>query len=134
MIKAPPAIKIQKPKCKPEVDVKVQTEVLEERSTIVHCRLSGDYEYPTVIRIWPTTFLVQDNSDRKKLLHAFNIAPYPNWKIVNAGHVFTLVFEALNKHCLLFDLVEEIPEMGGFRFENIKRNDTDVYWVDVDRP
>jgi hypothetical protein len=92
----------------------------------------GDYEYPTAIRIWPTTFLIQDNSDRKKLLHAFNISPYPNWKIVNEGHVFTLVFEGLDKHCLLFDVVEDIPEMGGFRFENIKRNDTDVYWVDVD--
>ena len=132
MIEAPPAIKRQKPKFKPEVEFRVQAEVLLEKSTIVHCRLSGDYEYPAAIRIWPTTFLVQDNGDRKKLLHAYNIAPYPNWKIVNEGHVFTLIFEGLDKNCLLFDLLEDIPEIGGFKFENIKRNDTDVYWVDVD--
>ena len=132
MIEALPAITIQKPKFTPEIDFRLQTEVSLEKSTIVHCRLSGDYDFPAAIRIWPTTFLVQDNSDRKKLLHAYNIAPYPNWKIVNEGHVFTLVFEGLDKNCLLFDLIEDIPEFGGFTFENIKRNDTDVYWVDVD--
>ena len=132
MIEAPPAITIQKPKFTPEIDFGLKAEVLVEKSTIVHCRLSEGYEFPTAIRIWPTTFLVQDNSDRKKLLHAYNIAPYPSWKIVNEGHVFTLIFEGLDKSCLLFDLLEDIPEMGGFKFENIKRNETDVYWVDVD--
>jgi hypothetical protein len=72
MIEAPPAIKIKKPKFKPDVDFRVQAEVLLEKSTIVHCRLSGNYEFPTAIRIWPTTYLVQDNSDRKKLLRELN--------------------------------------------------------------
>jgi hypothetical protein len=50
MIEAPPAIKIHKPKFKPEIDFRVQAEVSVEKSTIVHCRLSGDYEFPTAIR------------------------------------------------------------------------------------
>ena len=131
MIEAPPAIKIHKPKFKPEISFKVEIETLEEKSTIVHCMLSGAYFFPTAIRIWPTTYLIQENGDRKKLLHAYNITSYPNWKFVDEGHVFTLVFEGLDKHCLLFDLLEDIPEAGGFQVMNIERNESDVYWVEV---
>ena len=46
MIEAPPAIKIQKPKFTPEIDFRLKAEVLLEKSTIVHCRLSGDYDFP----------------------------------------------------------------------------------------
>ena len=130
MIEAVPLI--EKPKFKPDIDFKVQHETLEESSTIVHCQLKGEYFFPTLIRIWPTTYLIQDNSDRKKLLHAYNISSYPNWKVVDEGHVFTLVFEGLDKSCLLFDLFEDIPESGGFRVENIERNNSGVYWVEVE--
>lgn len=117
----------QKPVFKPEINFEVAHDVLEERCTIVHCLVT---EF-SLIRIWPTTFLVQDTGDRKKMLQAYNISPYPHWKWVAAGHVFTLVFEGLDRNCLLFDLLEDIPEMGGFHIENLERNKQDVYWVEV---
>jgi hypothetical protein len=33
----------------------------------------------------------------------------------------------LPKNCDSFDLIERIPEPGGFIYTNIKRNKTDVY-------
>ena len=123
---------IQKPVFKPDIDFKVQPDVLEERSTVVHCTVNGYPFWPTGIRIWPTTFLIQENGKRKKLLQAYNITPYPDWKWVFHGHVFTLVFEGLDKDCLLFDLLEDIPQPGGFCIENIERNKQDVYWVEID--
>lgn len=123
---------IQKPIFKPNINFQVQPETLEERATIVHCTVKGYDFFPMGIRIWPTTFLIQQNGERKKLLQAYNIAAYPNWKWVFNGHVFTLVFEGLDKDCLLFDLLEDIPQPGGFRIENIERNKQDVYWVEVD--
>lgn len=122
---------IQKPVFKPDIDFKVQQDVLEERSTIVHCTVTGYPFFVTAIRIWPTTFLIQENGERKKLLQAYNITPYPNWKLVWSGHVFTLVFEGLDKDCLLFDLLEDIPQPGGFHIENIERNGQDVYHVEI---
>ncbi len=122
---------IKKPTFKPDIDFKVQHDVLEERSTVVHCKVTGYPFFITAIRIWPTTFLIQDNGERKKLLQAYNIPSYPDWKWVFNEHVFTLVFEGLDKNCLLFDLLEDIPQSGGFHIENIERNKQDVYWVEV---
>ena len=121
------AIKSPAPLFSPKIDFKVFPQEDLERSTIVHCSVSD----ADAIRIWPSTFLVQDNGDRKKLLHAFHISPYPNWTFVEGDHTFTLVFEGLDKSCLLFDLYEDIPEAGGFYIENIERNKTDVYHLDV---
>ena len=44
---------------------------------------------------------------------------------------FTLIFSGLPKHCKLFDMVENIPEPGGFVFENIVRNNSDVYLLEI---
>ncbi|GAB4093069.1 hypothetical protein [Flaviaesturariibacter terrae] len=112
----------------PEISFEVKTDVLEERSTIVHVTVQ---EF-TLARIWPTTFLVQDDSVRKKLLHAYHIAAYPRWRYLVPGDRFTLVFEGLDKNCLLFDVFEDIPEPGGFHIENIERNRSDVYHVLLD--
>lgn len=122
-----PVITKTKPTFKPEIDFAVQPAVDEERSTIVHCTV---HEL-TLIRIWPTTYLIQEDGVRKKLLHAYNITEYPDWKWAFPGHRFTLVFEGLDKHCLLFDLLEDIPQPGGFHIANIERNNADVYWLDV---
>src|SRR5687767_741181 len=116
-----------KPVFKPDINFQVKPDVSEERSTIVHCLLV-DWN---AIRIWPTTYLVQEDGTRKKLLQAYNISEYPNWKFVFPGHCFTLIFEGLDKSCLLFDLLEDIPQPGGFHIENIERNKTDVYWIEV---
>jgi hypothetical protein len=116
-----------KPVFKPGIDFQVQTESSEEKSTIVHFTV---HEW-TAMRIWPTTYLVQEDGQRKKLLQAYNITEYPYWKFVDPGHTFTLVFEGLDKSCLLFDLLEDIPEEGGFNLPNIERNRTDVYRLDI---
>src|ERR1043165_5808884 len=123
---------VEKPIFKPNKNFQVQSDTLEERCTIVHCTIIAHDFWPTGIRIWPTTFLIQDNGERKKLLQAYNIAQYPNWKWVLNGHQFTLIFEGLEKECLLFDLLEDIPQAGGFRFENMERNKRDVYWIEID--
>lgn len=100
---------------------------LIEKYTIVHCikRIA------TSVRIWPTTFLVQDNGEKKKLVAAYNISKYPNWEWIEADHQFTLVFEGLDKECKTFDLLEDIPEPGGFEVNSIVRNCTDVYSLKI---
>lgn len=111
----------------PVVEEKVEVKTLEseERQTIVHCTCGDDYAY----RIWPSTFLIEQGTGRKaKLLTAFNISFAPQWTL-NDGRGFTLIFEGLSKGCTSFDLVEEIPQAGGFEARNIPRNKMDVYQV-----
>src|SRR5690349_7950440 len=76
-----------RPVFRPEISFKV--EALEERATIIHCSMT----YFGAARIWPSTYLVQDDGTRKGLLQAFGIAAYPNWKWMLPGETFTLVFE-----------------------------------------
>ncbi len=103
----------------------VKTLESEERQTIIHCTCGDDYAY----RIWPSTFLIEKESGRKaKLLTAFNISFAPNWTL-NDGKGFTLIFEGLSKGCAVFDLIEEIPQAGGFEVRDIQRNKMDVYQV-----
>ena len=108
-----------------------------ERQTIVHCQMrlppNPDLHIwmETLIRIWPTTFLIQDNGIRKKLLFFDKITAYPVWMTVRLPHTFTLIFEGLDEECLQFDLVEEIPQQGGFEARDILRNTSDVYRMDI---
>jgi hypothetical protein len=37
----------------------------------------------------------------------------------------------LPKKCTVFDLIEEIPEPGGFYIPNIQRNNSDVYHLEI---
>lgn len=123
---------ISRPKI--EVDAAIQ-EIIRyehERMTIVHCKVYTPE--PTGIRIWPTTFLVQEDGTRSKLLHAFNISFYPHWtlhSVYDQEICFTLVFEGLKSSCNQFFLLEDIPEPGGFYSAAVARNDTDVYEVDL---
>ncbi len=123
--------------------VKVKTEktvktslaenVKEESQVIVHCKFTAT-EDTSLIRIWNSTFLFPKGSNRRsKLVHTENITLYPVWTPVEKGHTlnFTLIFTALPKNCDFFDLVEEIPQSGGFSVTNIKRNKSDVYTVDL---
>jgi hypothetical protein len=121
-------ITILKPVFKPDIDFETDKDFLEERATIVHCSLS-DISH---IRIWPTTFLIQQDGTRKKLLQAYNISEFPAWKFIFGEHTFTLVFEGLDKSCRVFDLLEDITESGAFYVRGIPRNTTDVYHVDLD--
>ncbi len=122
-----PVITINKPIFKPDIDFEVEKDLLVERATIVHCSLV-DISH---IRIWPTTFLIQQDGTRKKLLQAYNISEFPQWKFIFGEHTFTLVFEGLDRSCKLFDLLEDIPEAGAFYVKDIVRNKTDVYHVEL---
>jgi len=107
----------------------IETQVLadEERQTIVHCNCGDVYAY----RVWPSTYLIETESGKKaKLLHAFNISLAPLWT-ENNGKGFALVFEGLSKGCRSFDLIEIIPEPGGFEVKGIARNNSDVYSVNL---
>ena len=65
------------------------------------------------------------------MLHAENITIAPQWMEVQPGATvrFTLIFAPLPKSCEFFDLLEDIPQSGGFFIQNIKRNKSDVYRV-----
>ena len=109
-----------------------QLRSLKDNYTIVHCHYQNIFWLEEKIRIWPTTYLVQENASRKKLLHAFNVPLYPDWEIIKSStYHFTLLFEGLDKDCLLFDLLEDIPEGGEFFVPGIRRNKTDVYNVQI---
>lgn len=108
------------------------TRTQEERQTIVHCTLHEPCETGfMLIRIWPSTFLIQSNGTRRKMLWFEQIAPFPHWMPVLVPHTFTLIFEGLDRQCELFDLVEEIPQEGGFEVKGIRRNEMDVYRVEI---
>lgn len=110
-----------------EVAEKTETLVSAERQTIVHCTCGDTYAY----RIWPSTYLIEHGTGKRaKLLTAFNISFAPTWTY-NDGKGFTLIFEGLSKECALFDLVEVIPQAGGFEYKNIVRNNSDVYSIEL---
>lgn len=121
---------------KPQVEIDKAIEELiqhqTENCTIVHCRfftreLCG-------VRIWPSTFLIEDNGHKCKLIKAFNISMMPHWTqhfIINDFIRFTLVFEGLGKSCMSFRLQEIIPEQYAFHSKEIARNSTDVYFEEV---
>ncbi|MFN5518520.1 MAG: hypothetical protein ACK53R_10200 [Bacteroidota bacterium] len=109
-------------------------QIKEESQVIVHCSFKATYPY-SQIRIWKSTFLYpRDAETRSALIHCENISLYPDWMPVEYGQtlIFTLVFSGLPKECKSFDLMEKIPEPGGFEIRNIRRNSTDVYHVDIE--
>ena len=115
-----------------ELKEELLTDFHEEGMVIVHC--TYDAEIDGGIRIWRTTFLVdQVSGHRSPLHHAERITMAPAWLPVPAGmrHTFTLIFGPLPGSCTVFDLVEEIPEPGGFFVPEIRRNQEDVYRVKV---
>ena len=130
-IKSPeikPSIKIDE-----DVECDVQLILAEESQVIVHCKYTSGGE-GDLIRIWKSTFLyARDSSHKSTLINTQKISIYPNWTFIEAGNsfYFTLVFSGLPRNCKSFDMLEHIPEPGGFFIENIERNKTDVYHVDI---
>src|SRR5688572_33378822 len=132
IITADPLIKV-----KPAVDDKVlesiEPALLEDSYVYVHCTFDNSFR-DALIRIWKTTYLVDHASGVKsQLIHAENISIAPLWTIIPDKKVynFILIFAALPKTCRLFDLIEEIPQPGGFFVEDIVRNGRDVYHVNM---
>lgn len=129
----------QIPLIKPKVIIdkvtkyKLWNSVSEESQVIIHCSYTGSF-WNDRIRIWKSTFLYAKGSNhRSKLVHTENITHFTIWMPVNRGEtiIFTLIFTGLPKHCKQFDLIENIPETGGFIIKNIERNRTDIYFLDV---
>lgn len=122
---------------KPEIDSCIIEKVMQdcetEKQVIVHCEFINGFE-SQLIRIWPSTYLCDRNSTHKStLLNAFNITLYPTWLQLEPLTIFnfTLVFSGLPKSCKMFDLVEEIPQSGGFYQGKIRRNKSDVYTIRI---
>ena len=130
---------IQEPpvKTKPDVDEGVLTSIdpstLEDSFVYVHCYFNNTSD-DMLIRIWRSTYLIDRSSgSRSELIHAENISYAPQWTMIpNKGMFsFLLIFSALPKDCTMFDLLEDIPQTGGFFIQNIQRNQLDVYHVDI---
>ncbi len=130
---------IQEPpvKAKPEVDMEVlatlHPELLEDGHIYVHCHFKA-MDDDTLIRIWKSTFLIDCHSpSRASLVHAENITYAPLWTQVpgRSDFSFLLIFTMLPSSCKIFDLVEEIPQPGGFVIKGIARNEKDVYHVNI---
>jgi hypothetical protein len=114
--------KVKKPKI--ELDPEHQADV--ERQVMVR----SWYPFGTGVRIWPTTYLIcNQTGNRSKLIYTENVGKYPGWQWLSAGERFLMVFEALPKDCVSFDLYEDIPEPGEFHIKNIRRNKIEVYDV-----
>lgn len=131
------AVEIKEPGVKPTVDVDTLTSIdpasLEDSFVYVHCHF-GNTSDEMLIRIWLTTFLIdRDSAIKSQLIHAENISYAPQWTIIRGKVEFTflLIFGGLPKSCKVFDLVEEIAQPGGFCIKSIKRNEADVYHIDI---
>lgn len=125
---------ITKPKISQELLEALQPKVELEKQVIVHCCFPGTMFSDMLIRIWSSTFLIDESLQHKStLIHHENISLFPYWTEVPPmkDYWFTLVFSGLPKECKTFDLKEEIPEEGGFWVKKIKRNITDVYKVKI---
>ena len=116
-----------------ELKQEVQQIVDAEQQVIVHCKYTATAE-GDMIRIWKSTFLyARDSSHKSSLVNTQKISIYPNWTFVDGSKAFyfTLIFSGLPRSCKSFDLIENIPEPGGFFVTNISRNNLDVYNVEI---
>jgi len=122
-----------KPGFNPEELFSLRPDLLNEAYVYVHCHVSRSAQ-EVLIRIWKSTFLIdQATGTRSALIHAENITYAPVWTLVpaNQAYSFLLIFEGLDKTCRIFNLVEDIPQPGGFDVRGIHRNTRDVYHVQV---
>lgn len=124
-------------KVKIEISEELKKDLLllknEEKQVIIHCSIYG-IDFGDAARIWKSTYLIDKKTGEKyKMLFAEGISFAPTWTLIpfNKPLEFTLIFKGLSKSCELFDLVEIIPEEGGFEVLNINRNSSDVYYVTI---
>lgn len=100
---------------------------------VLFCRIVGG-KNDEKIRIWDNTYLLDKQSNFKSYLkHSEGITIYPEWTTLRKEETlkFKLYFEKLPSDCRMFDLIEDIPESGGFYVKDIARNQTDRYTIDV---
>ena len=119
-----------KPKIAPEILAQIEEQFEQEKQVIVHCCFQNNYTLGNLVRIWPSTFLVDKFTGyRSKLIFWENIAVFPYWTDIPPvkEYCFTLVFSGLPKECKVFDFVEEVMHGSGFLVTDIERNESDVY-------
>ena len=124
-------------KVKPIIDDAIKYDIQQsadvEQQVIVHCKYEASAE-GDMIRIWKSTFLyARDSKHKSGLVNTQKISIYPEWTFIEGkkSYFFTLIFSALPRSCKTFDLIENIPEPGGFFVTSISRNKVDVYNVDI---
>ena len=125
-------ISIAKPQVEIDDAVKELLNHQTEECTIVHCRYFSTE--PTGVRIWPSTFLIEDGGRRCKLIKNFNISIMPEWTfhfVQNEYIRFTPVFEGLSKECNFFHLLEDIQQPYGFYSNKVLKNKSGVYTVEI---
>lgn len=116
-----------------DLKTEIATMMNEEKQVIVHCSIYA-MDFGDAARIWKSTYLIDKHTGEKHgLLFAEGISYAPQWTLIpfNKPLEFTLIFKGLPKSCTLFDMVEIIPEAGGFEVLNINRNKSDVYYVTI---
>ena len=128
---------ITKPKVEiaPDLLDELLSQPQEEGQVILHCISSGGAMYGMYVRIWESTYLFDHNSGHQsELVHFENISKAPEWTYVEQGRAlrYSLIFSGLPKGCKSFDLREVISEPNAFEVLDIKRNETDVYFVKLD--
>lgn len=126
------------PVVKPEIDIDVLSSIdpntLTDAYIYVHCHYHNEFD-EMFIRVWRSTFVVDRASGtRGKLMHAENISYAPVWTYIpgKKTYTFLLIFSSLPKDCKVFDLIEDIPQAGGFHVSGISRNEKDVYHVTIE--
>jgi len=124
-------------RAKPTVDrstqVTLKPELLNDSYIYVHCNFHNRWQ-GMMVRIWKSTYLIDHTSEaRSKLIHAENITIAPAWTAIpdRKDYSFLLIFESLPGSCKAFDLLEDIPQAGGFQVTAVRRNQTDVYHVNI---
>jgi hypothetical protein len=115
----------------PEMKNELSVQISEEKQVILHCSMKC--EGGIKVRIWKTTYLITEKGKRIPLLFWEGISLFPEWTPIyyNGTFNFTLIFSGLASDCKVFSLVEEIHEPGGFYVSNIRRNNKDVYHVEL---
>lgn len=126
-IKTKPKVKIDQ-----ELLEKSKVQIETEQQVVVHIRLQLEV-LPSLIRIWPNTFLICGNTHSKsKLLNADRISFAPMWTTIDRKtYRFTLIFEGLPRECAFFDLVEELDTLDRFEYYGIARNQSDIYYLNL---
>lgn len=129
-------IQITKPKVEisPEILKQLNTQINEMGQVVIHILFDQSNSLQgSFIRIWPTSFLYDLNSDHvSTLIHTENIVMPPQWQLVTDQCHFTLIFNGLPKDCRSFDFVEKCGnENGGFEVRNIARSESDIYYFRI---
>jgi hypothetical protein len=128
-----PLPEIAAPKIDLDTSTLIDPETLEDSYVYVHCHFKNRW-LNMLMRIWKTTFLIDQHSpSRSKLIHIENISYAPSWTLIpdRADYIFLLIFSSLPKSCTQFNLLEEIPQPGGFFVKDIVRNESDVYHIEI---